>query len=646
MTKKFIKSILIVLVFEFMFTNIVFAQNINKVEGNTPSGVKISDIEKKTDNIAKKYIGKDVPGAAVTIVKNGEIVFSKGYGYADIEKKEKIDPSKTYMEAGSVSKLYTWTAVMQLVESGKLDLDKDIREYLPENFIKLKFEEPVTLKHLMSHTAGFEESPEKMFEMNSKDILSLKEYISKYQPKQIYRPGEIIAYSNYGTNLAGYIVERVSGVSFEEYINTNIFGPLNMNKATFSRNYDNQKEIISNKASGYSKVGEELVKKPNFFINDMPAGSLNLTSEDMANFMIAHLNEEGNNKYNLFKKNDTLKNMHSVLFTHNKSLSGNAHGFWERTSGGYRVIEHGGNTMSFTASFSLVPSENFGVYVMTNVESDMSGFSRDIVNELVGSSFSNPKADPNLKNAKNVEGIYRSARNIETSFGKLIPIISNGDKVITSNEDGSINLKIAAYDIDIKYVETKPYLFERVTKEDSILDKAGMDTSKMFFKTDDKGKVTMLTVGTIGDDLPISFTQTSGFILVIFVLSIVVFLGTFIFFLIRWIVRKVKKKDNRGFNLERSVFINSFIGMLMMINSIYIIIVYLSDYNQPISNFNGNVINLWVMTIAYIISTIFSIRKWKNEDSKLTSKILLIIFTITFIIITILLYSFNFYSLS
>ncbi|WP_274481948.1 serine hydrolase domain-containing protein [Paenibacillus polymyxa] len=173
----------------------------------------------------------------------------------------------TYMEAGSVSKLFTWTAVMQLVEQGKLDLNTDIHTYLPDGFLRPSFDKPITLKSLMSHTAGFEERLEKLLVHDPADLRPLKEHIAPgNQPQQIYEPGTVIAYSNYGTNLAGYIIERVSGMPFETYIQKHIIEPQDMKHSYFTQRYDLIPEVIEHKATGYSKKDGNWVAKPNVFL--------------------------------------------------------------------------------------------------------------------------------------------------------------------------------------------------------------------------------------------------------------------------------------------------------------------------------------------------------------------------------------------
>src|SRR6266496_2464755 len=228
---------------------------------------------------------EDIAGATIAIVRDGKILFAKGYGYADVEKKRPVSPEETLFRPGSVSKLFTWTAVMQLFEQGRLDLDRDVNDYLdfkiPEAFGK-----PITLKNLLTHTPGFEEQIKDLFSIDSAPP-QLGQYLKTHIPRRIFPPGTIPAYSNYGASLAGYIVERVSGRPFNEYINENIFKPLGMTHSTFV-------QPLPATLAPYMSDGYQIASdgpKPFEMVVAFPAGSLSSTATDMAQFMMAHLQD-------------------------------------------------------------------------------------------------------------------------------------------------------------------------------------------------------------------------------------------------------------------------------------------------------------------------------------------------------------------
>jgi len=194
----------------------------------TPSGINLSELEQFVDDYAQRYIGTMTAGDVIAIVKDGELLLNKAYEYASIENQLKVDVD-TVFEWGSATKLLVWTSVMQLVVQGKLDLNRDISDYLPDNyFTKIRFDAPITIYNLMHHNAGWEDQVTDLFYHSATDILSLEETMDIVEPKQVWEPGTVTAYSNYGTALAGYIVEVISGQPFYEYVNESIFAVLNM----------------------------------------------------------------------------------------------------------------------------------------------------------------------------------------------------------------------------------------------------------------------------------------------------------------------------------------------------------------------------------------------------------------------------------
>src|SRR5215217_6189386 len=191
-----------------------------------------TDVEAFLDGLVPLQIKQsDIAGATVSIVKDGKLLLAKGYGYADVEKQKPVSAQETLFRPGSISKLFTWTAIMQLYEQGKLDLDRDVNEYLDYK-IPDAFGKPITLKNIMTHTPGFEEQIKDLF-TNTPGSPNLGEYLKTHIPARIYPPGTVPAYSNYATALAGYIVERISGERFDDYVERHIFTPLGMEHATF-----------------------------------------------------------------------------------------------------------------------------------------------------------------------------------------------------------------------------------------------------------------------------------------------------------------------------------------------------------------------------------------------------------------------------
>ncbi len=226
----------------------------------------------------------DIAGAVVMVVKDGQVLFAKGYGYSDVKKRNPVTVDGTLFRPGSISKTFTWTAVMQLVEQGKIDLNRDVNDYLDFK-IPATFGKPITMKDLMTHTPGFEETIKDLFVTKAADMRPLQEYVQHHLPAEIFPPGSTPAYSNYGATLAGYIVQRVSGVPFDDYVEKNILQPLGMKHTTFRQPLpDNLKPLMS---QGYNLASQP--PKDFEFVQAWPAGSMSTTAEDMSHWMIAQL---------------------------------------------------------------------------------------------------------------------------------------------------------------------------------------------------------------------------------------------------------------------------------------------------------------------------------------------------------------------
>jgi CubicO group peptidase (beta-lactamase class C family) len=321
-----------------------------------------SDVHAFLDGIVPMQLAReDIAGATVVVVKDGKVLFTKGYGFSNVKKKTPVT-FDTVFRPGSISKLFTWTAVMQLVERGKLDLDKDVNEYLDFQ-VPHTFDKPVTLRNLMTHTAGFEETL-KDLEVETPDRLPpLATFMKTHEPRQIFPPGTVPAYSNYGADLAGYIVQRVSGQPYEEYIEQNIFAPLKMKTATFRQPLpEATKPLMSD---GYRVASDEAQPFELVVPEPGPDGSLSASARDMVPFMIAHL-QNGQYEGAQILRPETAQLMHARQFTMDPAVEGMCLGFYEENRNGHRIIGHGGDLSFFHSDLHLVPDAGVGFFVSYN----------------------------------------------------------------------------------------------------------------------------------------------------------------------------------------------------------------------------------------------------------------------------------------
>lgn len=328
--------VLTILVLIQTFTNCVAYAEINN--NNLSSN---NDIIDYIDTEINKLIDhKEAKGITVSIVQNNEVVLSKGYGYADEKNGINVEPESTIFKIGSVSKIFVSLAAMQLVEQGKLDMNTPITQYLEADFPKFKY--PVTMENLLTHTAGFEDLYSPLEVELEKDIIPLKDFVSNYMPSQVFKPGEVSAYSNYGISLAGYVIERISGMSFYDYAEENIFKPLEMNQTTYM---PTPKGTVS---KAFSPKGEE---KSDVLEHSYPAGSVTSTAEDMAKYMTFLLDENDQSILGSTGKID----MFNQHFAMDKELLGYGYVWRRHEINGHIFYEHGGGTANFTSELVLFP---------------------------------------------------------------------------------------------------------------------------------------------------------------------------------------------------------------------------------------------------------------------------------------------------
>ncbi|MFM7067735.1 MAG: serine hydrolase domain-containing protein [Gammaproteobacteria bacterium] len=400
-----------------------------------------ADLEAWLDGLIPPTLARDdIAGAVVTVVKDGQVLLQNGYGYADVEKRVPVDPETTLFRPGSVSKLFTWTAVMQLVGAGKLDLDADVNQYLD---FKLpdRPDGPVTLRHILTHTAGFEEQIKQLIVDDPKFLRPLGDYARDAAPTRIYKTGSTPAYSNYATALAGRVVERASGLSFDDYVERNIFAPLGMRHATFRQPLP--KELAPLMSQGYRVASG----KPEHFeiVVPAPAGSLAASGADMARFMLGQLAAR-QGEGNALLPSATARQMHETrAATGVGPLNRMLLGFYETNYNGRRVIAHGGDTQFFHSYLHLLIDDNVGIFVSVNSAGTRGSQLRSVLFEgFMDRYFPAMAPTPRTpiapevarEHAKMVAGYYENSRRADTSFLRLLSLI--GPVKLTANADGTI----------------------------------------------------------------------------------------------------------------------------------------------------------------------------------------------------------------
>ena len=404
----------------------------------------------------------DIPGAVVVVVKDGQPLTMRGFGYSDVATQKPVDPQLTLFRPGSVSKLFTWTAVMQLVQQGKLNLDADVNTYLDFK-IPPRNGKPITLRNLMTHTPGFAETAKYLIEFGDKKPKPLGQTLSRWVPDRIYDPGTMPAYSNYGASVAGYIVERVSGEPFDQYVQRHIFAPAGMTHSSFDQPLPaNLRPLMS---KGYKPDSDKA--QPYEVIGMAPAGALAASGEDMGRFMIAHLNHTLINPA-------TAQLMYSEANKPFPDLPAMALGFYHEDRNGLRIVGHGGDTVWFHSDLHLFLDKNVGLYIsMNSIGKNGAAHTlrEEFLQEFADRYFPAPTQTlPTASTAKThgqaMSGHYVSSRAGGFNFLRLAALL--GETKVGVDKDGVL---VASSITDPsgtprKWREVKPWLWQEVNGAD------------------------------------------------------------------------------------------------------------------------------------------------------------------------------------
>lgn len=420
-----------------------------------------------------------IPGAVVVVVKDGQPVTMRGFGYADVKSRKPVDPNTTLFRPGSVSKLFTWTAVMQQVQAGKIDLDKDINAYLDFK-IPEKFGKPITMRHLMTHTAGFAETAKYLINFDKQPPMPLDKALSRWVPERIYAPGAMPAYSNYGASLAGYIVERVSGEPFNQYVQRHILQPAGMLHSTF------EQPLPAKFAAAMSEGYEYGSNKPQAYeiIPLAPAGALAATGADMGRFMIAHLANGGP-----LLNPATAQQMYAPAANPFSALPGMALGFYHEDRNGLNIVGHGGDTVYFHSDLHLFVDKNVGLYISLNsLGKEAAGHSLrgQLFEEFTDRYFPAPETNlPTASTAKAhgeaLSGHYVASRAGGFNFLRLVTLL--GQTSVSLDEDNNLIVSTVTDPAGSprKWREIGPWLWQDVNGSDKLQAVLNQDGSvKMF----------------------------------------------------------------------------------------------------------------------------------------------------------------------
>ncbi|OAA95096.1 serine hydrolase domain-containing protein [Clostridium coskatii] len=631
---NFLKNKLIKRMFAIISMFIIcFGSNVTVFAESNSSDNLLSnkdDLKVFMDNTFQKKMKEEhVPGAVITVVKDGKVIFSKGYGYADLENKVPVTPDKTLVRIASVSKLFTYTAMMQLSEQGKVDLKADVNKYLKGYTLKNKYSNPVTVEELLTHTSGIDDNRIADLSKDKRDLLPMNDFLKKHLPKVVREPGTVINYSSYDAALAGGIVERVSGKPLNNFIEDNIFKPLKMSNSTLNRDM-NPKGL----ECGYNYENDKIVKAELLkgYFNNYAVGGIISTSEDMAKFMIAQLNNGAYRDKRILQESTAI-DMHSQHATFDKRLPGMAYGFNEKYVKGYRAIEHPGYSPdNIYSGMTLFPDENLGVFISIN--QGMNNLPDEIVSEMVAKYFPKKEEAKNKKpyytsksNLKDFIGTYRFSENPVSTFhkGDAFP---EGEDVTVSLKDGKA-LTLTGKDVFVgnKYSTTlkeiEPLVFKRADTGEYVI-----------FKKNKAGKIYYLAQqqdSWHGTYEKLNWYELSDVQIGVTLFSLIIFLIVVIFSIGRIIYNTIKKKNGETNPLKKTNFYMTFVISLLNITFFIAALFVLGEPTRYGISVGAKLL-LCVPILSLILNLlflVFIVMDWMKKNSKLQTRLYYFIVDLT-----------------
>ena len=443
--------------------------------------VKHAGIESFTDGMFETLLREqNIAGAVFTMVEDGVVRHSAGYGYANVALEIAVDPDSTLFRIASISKLFVWIGVMQMVEQGRLDLDRNINEYLEAFQIPETFPEPITLRSLMTHTAGFEDRIHKLFVRDMNEKYPLAEVLKRELPKRVRPPLVQASYSNHGTGIAQHLVELASGMPFIEYAERYIFYPLGMHNTTLLQPVpENLHPFLSN---GYGFSNGRFRPQPFEFVPLQGSGGASTTAADMAKFMKALLSNTCLNG-NCLLDSLSFQQMLRPAFFHSEKVNPALLGFIDMSTNNRKIVGHGGNTFLFHSMLAIMPNENTGFFFSFNT-AGAGRHTRRALQHLIDRFFPDtvPLYTPiQLPNdyLRKFEGTYRVNRFSHTELFK-IRSVENAARVALEND----TLRLTVAGETSRWVPIDSLIFRNINNNSTIA-----------FSKNESGRIQNLFIG-------------------------------------------------------------------------------------------------------------------------------------------------------
>lgn len=495
--------------------------------------------------LAEQMQAYHIPGAVVSVVKDGKVVFTKGYGYADLEKQTPFDEN-LLLTVASLGKAFTAVGVLQLNERGMIDLHEDVRPYFTEFQPNFKFDDPLTFANLLTHTDGFETRMIGITTLNEGELKPLDELLATYKPNQVLPAGKFLTYGDYAANLAGYLTQEISGVPFEQYMDENLLSPLGMTNSTFDQHLS--QAMKDNLATGYEFQNGALEPQSFLYVSYAPQGGLRTTAADMNHFMLALLNGGEYQGVRILQP-ETVQSMFTQQFTGQADMPGITYGLFEDFHNGQRALLRDGDGIGTRTRMLLLPDLNTGIFISYN--SGDSNLRLNLLGAYLDHFYPAENSAPvpmdgYQDRAALFAGTYRPLQADVSTFTKsmyffsqLVQVTANPDGTLTieANGMGDHSSVMGGFEGATQWIETSPLHFERVDGNGVVA-----------FVQDENGNITQMISGQgyhstfaklawyESQGFQIIFVSIAAFILLTFGLVL------FLFMPIAALIRKFRKQ--------------------------------------------------------------------------------------------------------
>ena len=445
-----------------------------------------------------------IVGSAVAVAWDGRLVFLKGYGKSRLDTGTTVDPSLTVFRIGSVTKPFTAAAVMQMVESGALDLRRDVRKYLPD--VPLRY--GANTHQLLTHTSGLDERFAGSYTDSPEHLQRLTEHLQKYTPEQLHSPGNAYSYSNYNYALAGLLVERLSGLRYEQYMAERVFGPLRMIATTAYQPPDANR--AADLATSYRWTGTRYEPVSYTYTQPSPSGSMTTTAEDLGRFLLAMLGDGSVDGARVLSP-DSVRTLLAPQYSPDARIPATAYGFSYLPSRGQPLLYSGGTLGDQAAMVLLVPAARFGIVVLSNALPGVGDFLYDpLMSHLAGPVIPLPPPIPMadaLHRREQFAGTYRRFQQARNEMSRVRTLMPMMQPRVTLGQEGAIEWQ------GERWLEIEPLVFRSVRSSDHIV-----------FRTNQRGDISELhTRGATYERIP--WWEQATFNLAIMTVCLLAFVG-------------------------------------------------------------------------------------------------------------------------